>query len=141
PSKSSAKKTVCDGERAIASTRGRVRSPELLAISVSYFPDEKIRYVFAPDEKNLLPSRARFYRVRRPSTGPLGRCRSKAKTSVGLLQRTGRGAVGKRWPAHDASERTALHRSQWRCLDRAGGSGCRWRFYPARALVVHGRPA
>src|SRR5207249_4776299 len=82
--------------------------------------NKKSGYVFAPDEKNLLPSRARFYRVRRASTARLGCCRGTAETSVGLLQRAGRSALGKRWSAHDAAERTALHRSGWRRLDRDG---------------------
>ncbi len=52
---------------------------------LSYFPHQKIGYVFAPDEKNLLLYRARFYRVRRASTASLGYCGSKTEPSVGLL--------------------------------------------------------
>src|SRR5436305_4402290 len=117
----------------------RVCSPESLATFLSHFHNKKSGYVFAPDEKNLLPSRARFYRVRRASTARLGCCRGTAETSVGLLQRAGRSALGQRWSAHDAAERTALHRSGWRRLDRAGGLGRRWRLNPACALVFHGR--
>ena len=63
----------------------RVCSPESLATFLSHFHNKKSGYVFAPDEKNLLPSRARFYRVRRASTAGMGRCGSQTETSVGLL--------------------------------------------------------
>src|SRR5204862_7475580 len=89
-------------------------------------------------EEKLFYSRVRFDRVRRTSTACVGCRRCSRKTSVGLLQWTSRSPLGKRWPAHDAAERTALHRSRRRNLDRTGGlGGCR-SLNPASALCCHG---
>src|SRR5439155_12839066 len=95
--------------------------------------------LIAANETMFVLLDALFRRLWITSTAGLGCCSSKTEPSVGLLYRAGRSALGKRWPAHDTPERTALHRPRWRCLDRAGGLGCRWRLNPARALVIHGR--